>query len=60
MAYKDEFQTYDTISYIALGAGLLSAGVSAYSFMSKPSAESLSIEYASLGIEMARLEGDLQ
>ncbi len=60
VAYKDEFQTYDTISYIALGAGLVGAGVSAYSFMSKPSAESLSIEYTSLGIEMARLEGELQ
>lgn len=59
VAYKDEFQTYDTISYIALGAGLLGAGVSAYSFMSKPSVESLSIEYTSLGIEMARLEGEL-
>jgi len=59
VVYKDEFQTYDTISYIALGAGVVSAGVSAYSFMSKPSAENLSIEYASLGIEMARLEGEL-
>ena len=60
VAYKGEFQTYDTISYIALGAGLLGAGVSAYSFMSKPSVESLSIEYTSLGIEMVRLEGALQ
>ena len=59
VAFKDEFQTYDTISYIALGAGLVSAGVSAYFFMSKPSVENLSIEYVSLGIEMARLEGEL-
>ncbi len=60
VAYKDEFQTYDTISYIALGTALVSTGVSVYSFLSKPSAESLSIEYTSLVIEMARLQGELQ
>ncbi len=30
ISYREEFQTYDILSYVSLGTSLLSAGVSVY------------------------------
>ena len=58
--YKDKFQLWDTLSYVSLGTSVATAGLSAYLFLSKSNIEGLNQEYVSLGIEMARLEGELQ
>jgi hypothetical protein len=58
--YKEKVQLWDTLSYISLGTATAGAGLSAYLFLSKSHIEELNREYVSLGIEMARLEGELQ
>ena len=58
--YKEKVQLWDTLSYVSLGTAAVGAGLSAYLFLSKSPIEELNGEYVSLGIEMARLEGELQ
>ena len=58
--YKNKVQLWDTLKYVSLGTAAAGAGLSAYLFLSKSPIEELNSEYISLGIELARLEGELQ